>query len=116
VASDGKRQRIFAFDDAARPVTAHRDHIETDICHEFVWFRTNKRKPFYMLNHKTGEKKYVESYSAWFDTVNQFHGTDTVEGLSFSIRVDGIFTDELREKIPKPEFNPASTPSFWASY
>jgi hypothetical protein len=107
---------LIMYDDAARPVTAHRDHIETDICHEFVWFRTNKRKPFYMLNHKTGEKKYVESYSAWFDTVNQFHGTDTVEGLSFSIRVDGIFTDELREKIPKPEFNPASTPSFWASY
>ena len=32
----------------------------------------NKDKPFYMLNCDTGEKKYVEGYTAWFDSVNQF--------------------------------------------
>ncbi len=105
---------LIMYDDVARPVPAHRDHIETELCHEFVWFRTNLKKPFYMLNHKTGEKQYVESYSAWFDSVNQFHGTEPKEGLSFSIRVDGIFTDEFKERIPKPEYNLASTPSFWA--
>jgi hypothetical protein len=105
---------LIIYDDAPRPVPAHRDHLNTEICYDFIWFRTNKRKPFYMLNHKTGVKKYVESYSAWFDTVNQFHGVDAEAGLSFSIRVDGIFTDEFREKIPKPEFNPASTPALWA--
>lgn len=67
-----------------------------------------------MLNHQTNEKLYVESYSAWFDSVNQYHGSDAREGLSFSIRVDGVFTDEFRAKIPKPEINLASTPSFWA--
>jgi hypothetical protein len=106
---------MIMYDNAPRPVTAHRDHIETDICHEFVWFRTNRKKPFYMFNQKTGEKKYVESYSAWFDTVNQFHGTDACEGLAFSIRVDGHFTDEFRAQIPKPEWNLASTPALWAS-
>ncbi|MDQ6787067.1 MAG: hypothetical protein M3033_09695 [Acidobacteriota bacterium] len=106
---------MIIYDDAARPVPAHRDHIETELCHEFLWFRTNKRKPFYMLNHETGEKKYVESYTAWFDSVNQFHGSDPYEGLSFSIRVDGKFTDEFRARIPKPEYNAASTPSFWAA-
>ena len=54
---------------------------------------TNLRKPFYMLESTTGEKQYVESYSAWFDTVNQFHGTDAHQGPGFSIRVDGVFTD-----------------------
>lgn len=106
---------LIMYDDAPREVPAHRDHVETDICNEFLWFRTNLKKPFYMLNHETGEKKYVETYSAWFDSVNQFHGSDPCEGLSFSIRVDGIFTDEFREKIPEPEFNLASTPSFWAT-
>jgi hypothetical protein len=106
---------LIIYDDAATFVPAHRDHLDTEICHEFVWFRTNLRKPFYMLNHKTGEKKYVESYSAWFDSVNQFHGTDPYDGLSFSIRVDGIFTDEFKKRIPIPEYNRASTPALWAS-
>ena len=106
---------LIMYDDVRREVPAHRDHVETDICHEFMWFRTNLTKPFYMLDHNTGEKKYVDGYSAWFDTVNQFHGSDPFEGLAFSIRVDGIFTDEFRKRIPKPDFNLASTPSFWAS-
>jgi hypothetical protein len=67
-----------------------------------------------MLNHQTDEKLYVDSYSAWFDTVNQFHGSDPQEGLSFSIRVDGRFTDAFRKLIPVPEYNLASTPALWA--
>jgi len=106
---------LIMYDDAPRPVPAHRDHIETELCHEFLWFRTNLKKPFFMLNEKTGEKKYVEGYTAWFDSVNQFHGSDPFDGLSFSIRVDGKFTDEFRASIPKPEYNLASTPSFWAA-
>jgi hypothetical protein len=110
-----KGRMLIIHDHAGKSVPAHRDHLETDVCHEFIWFRTNLRKPFYMLNHLTGEKQYVESYSAWFDSVNQFHGSDPYDGLSFSIRVDGKFTDEFRDSIPKPEFNLASTPSYWAS-
>ena len=110
-----KGRMLIIYDDAGKSVPAHRDHIETDICHEFIWFRTNLKKPFYVLNNANGEKKYVESYSAWFDSVNQYHGSDACEGLTFSIRVDGEFSDEFRKLIPKPEFNSASTPSFWAS-
>jgi hypothetical protein len=105
---------LIMYDDAPRQIPAHRDHVETEICHEFIWFRTNLKKPFYMLNHLNGEKKYVESYSAWFDSVNQYHGADECEGLSFSVRVDGRFTDEFRAQIPKPKINPASTPALWA--
>jgi hypothetical protein len=109
-----KGRMLIIYDDAGLTVPAHRDHVESEICHEFIWFRTNLKKPFYVLNHETNEKKYVESYSAWFDSVNQFHGSDAAEGLSFSIRVDGAFTDEFRKLIPKPEFNLASMPSLWA--
>lgn len=106
---------LIMFDDVPREIPAHRDHIETSVLHEFIWFRTNLSKPLYMLNHHSGEKLHVASYSAWFDTVNQFHGSDPAENLTFSIRVDGRFTDEFRAKIPKPPFNAASTPSYWAS-
>ena len=105
---------LIMYDNAPRPVTPHRDHDVTEVCHEFVWFRTNLSKPFYMLNHHTGEKQYVSSYSAWFDTVNQFHGSDPCDGLSFSVRVDGRFTDEFRRLIPRPAVNPASAPALWA--
>lgn len=106
---------LIMYDNAPRPVTPHRDHDVTEVCHEFVWFRTNLSKPFYMLNHRTGEKRYVTSYSAWFDTVNQYHGSDPCDGLSFSVRVDGRFTEEFRRLIPRPTVNPASAPALWAA-
>ena len=105
---------LIMYDDVARPVSAHRDHTDREVCHEFVWFRTNLSKPFYVLNHETGERRYVESYSAWFDTVNQFHGSDAREGLNFSIRVDGRFTEDFRKLIPAGAPNPAATPALWA--
>lgn len=105
---------MIMYDDGGAPVTAHRDHVSENVCHEFIWFRSNMAKPFYMLNHKTGEKRYVDAYSAWFDSVNQFHGADPHQGLSVSIRVDGVFTDEFRKQIPVPAYNIASTPSLWA--
>jgi hypothetical protein len=105
---------IIMYDDSGRAVTAHRDHDSADLCHEFIWFRTNLNKPFYMLKPETQEKLYVGSHAAWFDTVNQYHGADSSGGLSFSIRVDGIFTDEFRSRIPWPETIRSSAPSLWA--
>ncbi|HEX8282434.1 MAG TPA: hypothetical protein VF588_03725 [Pyrinomonadaceae bacterium] len=105
---------LIMYDHLPRAVTPHRDHDVVEVCHEFVWFRTNLSKPFYMLDHRTREKLYVSSYSAWFDTVNQFHGSDPCDGLSFSVRVDGHFTPEFRRLIPRPRLNPASAPSLWA--
>lgn len=105
---------IIMYDEDGRPVPPHRDHDSTDLCHEFVWFRTSFAKPFYMLDPNTSEKLYVRSYAAWFDTVNQYHGADASEGLAFSIRVDGRFTDAFRAQIPFPAENPAAAAALWA--
>ena len=105
---------LIIYDDSGRAVPAHRDHDCADLCHEFIWLRTNLDKPFYMLDPATGEKSYVEGHSAWFDTVNQYHGADSTGGLSFSIRVDGRFCDDLRRLIPFPEANRAAAPALWA--
>jgi hypothetical protein len=106
---------IIMYDDSGRAVSAHRDHDSTDLCHEFIWFRTNLEKPFYMLDSRTGERLYVTSHSAWFDTVNQFHGADATGALSFSIRVDGRFNEDLRRQIPFDPDNRAASPARWAS-
>ncbi len=105
---------LIIYDDSGREVPAHRDHDSQDLCHEFIWLRTNFDKPFYMLNPGSGEKLYVSSHSAWFDTVNQFHGADATGGLSFSLRIDGRFSDDLRSLIPFPPGARAAAPALWA--
>ena len=105
---------LIIYDTGGRPVPAHRDHLDRARCHEFVWLRTNRNKSLYMLDPASGQKLPVESYSAWFDSVNQYHGAEASDGLSFSIRVDGVFSDELRARIPFSESNRAATPSIWA--
>ena len=106
---------LLIYDEGGRSVPAHRDHERTDICHDFVWFRTNLRKPFYLMNHITGDKLYVSGHTAWFDTVNQYHGSDRSDGLTFSIRVDGHFTQEFRERIPYFSENLSATPAMWSA-
>jgi hypothetical protein len=105
---------LIIYDDSGRAVPAHRDHDDLDLCHEFIWLRTNLDKPFYMLDPRTGERRYVEGHSAWFDTVNQYHGADSTGGLSFSIRIDGRFSDSLRSQIPFPAAGRAAAPALWA--
>ncbi|HEY0111584.1 MAG TPA: hypothetical protein VGB59_00375 [Allosphingosinicella sp.] len=107
---------LIIYDDSGRAVPAHRDHDSRDLCHEFIWMRTNLDKPFFMLNPETGEKLYVEGHSAWFDTVNQYHGADASGALSFSIRVDGRFTDAFRSEIPFPQSGRSAAPSLWATH
>jgi len=106
---------LIMYDFNGRAVTPHRDHDKTELSHEFIWFRPTLTKPFFIMNHSTGERQYVKSYSAWFDTVNQFHGADATDGFSISLRVDGKFNDELRSRIPVPDQNAASTAALWAS-
>ena len=105
---------LLIYDDQGNSVPAHRDHESPGICHDFIWFRTNLKKPFYLLDQQTGERRYVEGYTAWFDTVNQYHGSDPAEGLTFSFRVDGHFTDEFKRQIPYDKITPAATPAIWA--
>ncbi len=106
---------LIIYDESGRAVSAHRDHDSVDLCHEFIWFRTNIDKPFFMLDPLNNEKLYVRSHAAWFDTVNQFHGADANGRLSISIRVDGIFDDVFRRQIPYPAQGRAAAPALWAT-
>lgn len=87
---------IFDYDGITEP--PHRDHGDPRVRQEFVWFRPNKAKRFYIYDRKRKTRHFVDSYSAWFDT-RHYHGTDPSDGLSISIRVDGVFTDAMRSWI-----------------
>ncbi|MEM7201461.1 MAG: hypothetical protein AAF628_14415 [Planctomycetota bacterium] len=111
----GVARVIIMCDDRGRRVTEHRDHTWPDLLHEFVWFRSNLDKRFYLRDNAGRHREYVESYSAWFDTVNQLHGAEPSGDFTFSMRVDGVFSDALRARIPRPSCNRACTPTLWAS-
>ncbi len=106
---------LIIYDPQGRAVTAHRDHDSAELCHEFIWFRTNLDKPFYMLDADNGARLDVRSHAAWFDTVNQYHGADATGELAWSIRVDGVFTDAFRARLPSPDTQRSRTPALWAN-
>jgi hypothetical protein len=106
---------IIMYDFDGRAVPAHRDHDSIGLCHEFIWLRTNFDKSLFMLDPQSGKRLAVTSHSAWFDTVNQYHGADAADGLSFSIRIDGRFSDDFRRQIPDAGANRASAPAVWAA-
>ena len=105
---------IIIYDNEGNAVPPHRDHVESEVCNEFIWMRTNFDKIFYLLNPATGEALTVDSHTAWFDTVNQYHGAEPRDGLTFSIRVDGVFSDAFRRQIPFPATNRSAAPALWA--
>jgi len=106
---------MIIYDEQGRTVTPHRDHDSQELCHEFIWLRTNLDKPFFMLNPDSGERLDVSSHTAWFDTVNQYHGAEATGQLAWSIRVDGAFTEEFRSSIPFPSTGRSRAPALWAA-
>lgn len=65
---------------------------------DFIWFTTKAdSKSVYVMDGDTKEKFYPNPSRKfiWFNEMD-YHGTDPVSHFSFSIRIDGIFTKELK--------------------
>lgn len=68
---------------------------------DFIWFTTNNRyKKIYVMNPITLEKSYPDQNKKfiWFNEMD-YHGTDAINRLSFSIRIDGKFHDHVKRAI-----------------
>lgn len=68
---------------------------------DFIWFTTKpETKNIYVMDKDTQERVYADSDKkfVWFNEMD-FHGTDPVKHFSFSIRIDGVFTQELKDAI-----------------
>lgn len=61
---------------------------------QFIWINFNRKKKFFIYNPSTQEKEYITSTVAIFDNAN-YHGIDNPKFPCFSLRVDGIFTEDF---------------------
>ena len=76
-------------------IANHRDHPYDEWRHEMIWIRfSNAKKIFIIENEKP---IYIQGNSCWFDS-KKIHGTET-NGYGVSLRVDGEFKSEFRDKI-----------------
>ncbi len=65
---------------------------------EFLWLNPCSDKKLYVLDEDTNERHYIETDAAFFNDLS-VHGGDRYPRMTWSLRVDGIFTDSFREQL-----------------
>lgn len=61
---------------------------------QFIWIKLSDRKRFFVYDENTKEKHYVNGTVSTFDNHN-YHGSEPSKYASWSIRVDGVFSNEF---------------------
>jgi hypothetical protein len=80
-------------------IPIHRDGISYQPHkNEFLWINPKGDKKFFIYNEDTSEKNYVNTSVAFFNDLD-YHGGDPVSSMSWSLRVDGKFTDKFRKQL-----------------
>ena len=69
-----------------------------EILSEFIHLRPNLTRPFYVRDNETAEKFYINTCVGYWND-QDWHGGDPVLEPSYAFRVDGVFTDEFRQKV-----------------
>lgn len=65
---------------------------------EFIHIRPNTKKAFYVWDPDTKNKIYLNTQAAWWND-QDWHGGDQIKEQSYSLRIDGKFTDEFRKQL-----------------
>jgi hypothetical protein len=73
------------------------DQENLEIPSEFIHIQ-NLDRPFYLRDNETSEKTYINARVSYFND-QDWHGGDPVLKPTYAFRVDGVFTDEFRNKI-----------------
>lgn len=76
------------------------DQNDSSILTEFIHIRPNLDRPFYVRDSNTLEKFYINTRVAYWNDQDR-HGGDIIMKNTFSLRVDGKFTKQFKEKIFK---------------
>ena len=109
-----------------RPGMEHCDHKIPDLVSEFIWFRCDLKKQFFIRDTQHGYPWFVESQMIWFHD-RLTHNIEPIEETCFSVRVDGKFSSWFRDylarlgyfydadlrKVMAGQARWASTPSRW---
>lgn len=85
-----------------RDLGAHNGVFEKDKYtphrNEFIHIRPNTKKPFYIWDPDTKNKFYINTQAAWWND-QDWHGGDRIMEQSYSLRIDGKFTDKFRKQL-----------------
>lgn len=65
---------------------------------EFIHIQQTLDRKFYVRDNETNEKTYLTSRVSYFND-QDWHGGEPVMKPTYSYRIDGIFTEEFRNKI-----------------
>ena len=65
---------------------------------EFIHIRPNTKKAFYIWDPEKKNKVYLNTRAAWWNDVD-WHGGERIMEQSYSLRIDGKFTEEFRKKL-----------------
>jgi hypothetical protein len=65
---------------------------------EFVHIRPNTKKAMYLWDPETKNKTYLNTRAAWWNDVD-WHGGERIMEQSYSLRIDGKFTEAFRKKL-----------------
>lgn len=94
----------FFINDAGAETPMHRDWpsefldgIE-DSADQFIWITLDLRKTLYVWDETTDKTYYTQGHCNWFNS-KALHGAKSSPYASYSIKVDGTFTQEFISKI-----------------
>jgi len=65
---------------------------------EFIHIRPNTKKAFYLWDPESKNKTYLNTRAAWWNDVD-WHGGERIMEQSYSLRIDGKFTEAFRKKL-----------------
>lgn len=65
---------------------------------EFIHIRPNTKKAMYVWDPEKKNKVYLNTRAAWWNDVD-WHGGERIMEQSYSLRIDGKFSDEFRKKL-----------------
>ena len=69
-----------------------------DYIREFIHIKTDCDRPFYIIHPETQEKVFMNTRAAfWNESV--WHGGLPIQRPTYTLRINGTFTDDFRKKI-----------------
>ena len=73
-------------------------NVEYPPRNEFIHIRPNTKKAFYLWDPKSKNKTYLNTKAAWWND-QDWHGGERIMEQSYSLRIDGKFTEDFRTKL-----------------
>lgn len=78
------------------PETSQED--EENFIPEFIHFKTDLDRPFYMVDPNTNKRVYINTRVAWWNE-RDWHGGESIHRPTYTLRINGRFSDEFKKKI-----------------